>query len=169
MKIHNGTFYGRGDTTIIRVLRPGDQRAGRAAPRADDTVEVNPLLPAGKWDWLCLDNVRYHGRILTVLWDRTGKKFGKGKGLSVFADGRQIGHSSELSRVTGNLHRCAPAPPAASCRPAIQSLLPQGHDGLDLHGASRREIAGCAGDHGQQERDGDECQRISGGNSEKET
>ena len=72
-------------------------------PRADDTVEVNPLVPDGKWDWFCLDNVLYHGRILTILWDKTGGKYGKGKGLRVLADGREIARSEALGRVTGRL------------------------------------------------------------------
>jgi len=29
-------------------------------PRADDIVEINPLVPAGKWKWFCLDNLLYH-------------------------------------------------------------------------------------------------------------
>ena len=33
-------------------------------PRMDNTVEVNPLIPEGKWDYFCLDNVLYHGRNL---------------------------------------------------------------------------------------------------------
>ncbi len=72
-------------------------------PRADDTVEVNPLVPDGKWDWFCLDNVLYHGRILTILWDKTGDKYGKGKGLRVLADGREIARSEALGRITGRL------------------------------------------------------------------
>jgi len=72
-------------------------------PRADDTVEVNPLVPDGRWDWFCLDNVLYHGRILTILWDKTGDKYGKGKGLRVLADGREIARSEALGRVTGRL------------------------------------------------------------------
>ena len=68
-------------------------------PRADDVIEVNPLLPEDTWDWFCLDNVLYHGRILTITWDRTGEKYGKGKGLSVFADGKKIGESVDLSRI----------------------------------------------------------------------
>ncbi len=74
-------------------------------PRADDVVEVNPLLPEGTWDWFCLDKVLYHGRILTILWDKTGEKYGKGKGLAVFADGREIARSDKLSRLTGTLPR----------------------------------------------------------------
>jgi hypothetical protein len=72
-------------------------------PRADDVVEVNPLVPEGEWDWFCLDQVSYHGRILTILWDKTGKKYGKGKGLRVFAEGREIAQSDTLGRVTGSL------------------------------------------------------------------
>lgn len=70
-------------------------------PRDDDTIEVNPLLPAGKWDYFCLDNVLYHGRIITILFDASGERYGKGKGLRVFADGKLIAQSDALERVTG--------------------------------------------------------------------
>lgn len=72
-------------------------------PRADEIVEVHPLLPAGTWDWFCLDEVRYHGRMLTIVWDRDGKKYGRGSGLAVFADGREIARSAGLQRTTGTL------------------------------------------------------------------
>ncbi len=70
-------------------------------PRADDVIEVNPLLPEGTWDWFCLDNVLYHDRILTIIWDKTGGKYGKGKGLTVLVDGRPIANADTLGRVTG--------------------------------------------------------------------
>jgi DUF1680 family protein len=72
-------------------------------PREDDTVVVDPLIPSGAWDWFCLDNVPYHSRTLTILWDRTGEKYGKGAGLRLFADGSQIARADELARVTGKL------------------------------------------------------------------
>jgi len=72
-------------------------------PRADDVVEVNPLVPDGKWDWFCLDNVPYHGRVLTILWDKTGEKYARGKGLQVLADGKQIARRDTLGRLTGRL------------------------------------------------------------------
>jgi hypothetical protein len=72
-------------------------------PRADDTVEVNPLVPPDTWDFFCLDRVPYHGRMLTILYDRTGNKYGKGSGLRIFADGREIGHSATLQRVIAPL------------------------------------------------------------------
>lgn len=70
-------------------------------PRADGQVVVNPLLPAGQWDYFCLDRVSYRGRDLTILWDKTGEKYHKGKGLRVFADGRLVASSPRLERVSG--------------------------------------------------------------------
>ncbi len=72
-------------------------------PRADDKVEVNPLLPDNTWDFFCLDRIPYHGRILTILYDRTGNKYGRGSGLRILADGREIGHSDALQRVIAPL------------------------------------------------------------------
>ena len=73
-------------------------------PRADDTVEVNPLVPA-EWDFFCLDHIPYHGHSLTILFDRTGKRYGKGKGLRVLCDSREIAAASKLQRLTGHLPR----------------------------------------------------------------
>jgi hypothetical protein len=72
-------------------------------PREDNTVLVDPLLPADAWDWFCLDGVAYHGHILTILWDRSGDKYNKGEGLHVFAGGTEIASSNELTCVTGEL------------------------------------------------------------------
>ena len=72
-------------------------------PQADDTVLVNPLVPADKWDYFCLENVPYHGRLLTILWDKTGKRYGKGPGLRVLADNKEIARSEALQKLTGKL------------------------------------------------------------------
>jgi hypothetical protein len=72
-------------------------------PRADDTIEVNPLLPANKWDWFCLDNVLYHGKIVTIIWDNQGTKYKRGKGLSVWVNGKKVASSLNLEKVTGKL------------------------------------------------------------------
>lgn len=74
-------------------------------PRADDVVAVHPLLPEEGWPWFCLDHVKYHGRILTILWDRDGRRYGRGAGLIVLADGEEIGRSPRLERVIGTLRR----------------------------------------------------------------
>jgi len=72
-------------------------------PRADKTVEVNPLLPDGAWDYFCLDNVRYHGHTLTILYDKTGERYKKGTGLRILADGKEIAASEKLGRLMGEL------------------------------------------------------------------
>jgi hypothetical protein len=104
IKIEKGRFDGRGDhynhsgfTDLVITGLVG------LRPRPDDVVEVNPLLPAETWDWFALDEVRYAGRALTILWDRTGERYGRGKGLRVFADGQEIAASGTLGRVTGRL------------------------------------------------------------------
>jgi|GEM_PF-1672573 len=72
-------------------------------PRPDEIIEVNPLVPYDAWDWFCLDGVPYRGHRLTVVWDKKGEKYGKGKGLSVWVDGKEIARSERLERVTGPL------------------------------------------------------------------
>ena len=71
-------------------------------PRPDDTIEVNPLAPS-EWNYFCLDQIWYHGRNLTIFFDRTGSHYGKGKGLHVFSDGKEIARSEKLERLTGHL------------------------------------------------------------------
>lgn len=68
-------------------------------PRADEKVEVNPLIPEDKWDWFCLDNVLYHGKTVTIVWDKNGDKYELGKGLFVLVDGKVGGHSENIGRV----------------------------------------------------------------------
>ena len=72
-------------------------------PRADNIVEVWPLLSNGTWDWFCLDGVKYHGRMLTILWDKDGSRYGHGAGLQILANGKQIAHAPTLERITGRL------------------------------------------------------------------
>jgi hypothetical protein len=68
-------------------------------PRADDTVEVNPLVPQS-WDYFCLDQIPYHGRLLTIFYDKTGERYNRGKGLRVLADGKEIAASDTLAKMT---------------------------------------------------------------------
>ena len=72
-------------------------------PREDNIVMVDPLIPNNTWDWFCLDNVQYHGRSLTILWDRSGDKYGMGKGLHIFADGTGCAQSDKLACTRGEL------------------------------------------------------------------
>ena len=68
-------------------------------PHADNTIEVNPLLPADKWTYFCLDNVRYHGHTLTIVYDSDGSRYHVGKGLRVYVNGHLKGQRSDLGRL----------------------------------------------------------------------
>jgi hypothetical protein len=72
-------------------------------PREDNIVDVNPLVPEGSWDWFCLDQVQYHGHMLTILWDKYGTHYNRGAGFRVYADDQLIAYSDNLERVTGAL------------------------------------------------------------------
>lgn len=68
-------------------------------PRSDDKIEVNPLIPVDQWDYFCLDNLSYHGDKLTILWDKTGNKYHRGKGLRIFRNGKEIASSNTLEHL----------------------------------------------------------------------
>lgn len=72
-------------------------------PRADDALEVSPLLPAGRWDWFALDGIPYHGHSVAIVWDRDGGHFQRGRGLSVWVDGTVVARSDRLAPLTAQL------------------------------------------------------------------
>jgi hypothetical protein len=86
LKMRKPGFYGRGDhynhSSYADLIITG---LVGLRPRADAKIEVNPLLPPGTWDWFCLEGVPYHGKILTILWDRTGQRYHKGRGLTLLS------------------------------------------------------------------------------------
>jgi hypothetical protein len=75
-------------------------------PRDGDTVEVNPLAP-DDWDYFALDGVRYRGHDLTIIWDKAGKRYGRGAGLQVIADGKKLVASEKLEKVSAKLPAAA--------------------------------------------------------------
>ena len=72
-------------------------------PRDDDRVVVSPLLPAGEWSYFAIDALPYHGHMLTVMWDETGKRYGKGKGMMLMIDGKKVAERSSLGLLEGKL------------------------------------------------------------------
>jgi len=93
-------FYGRGDhynhSSYADLVITG---VVGLRPRADRWIEINPMLPASTWDWFFLDGVPYHGRSVSILWDRTGLHFRRGKGLSVFVDGVVAGRIDHIGKL----------------------------------------------------------------------
>jgi hypothetical protein len=75
--------------TGLAGLRPGE----------DGTLVVRPLAPA-TWDYFALDGVAYRNHTVSIVWDRTGQRYGIGRGLAVMLDGKIAATSPELSRLT---------------------------------------------------------------------
>jgi hypothetical protein len=83
-------------------------------PRADDMLEVAPLIPTDPKDpeylpWFALQDVPYHGRLVTILWDSDGSRYKRGAGLSLLVDGTEVAHSPRPERLIIPLARKAPA------------------------------------------------------------
>jgi hypothetical protein len=77
-------------------------------PRADDVLEINPLVSTDPSStnfirYFCLENVSYHGSLITIVYDYDGTHYKKGAGLSVFVNGRQAIAPSPLGRKTVSL------------------------------------------------------------------
>jgi hypothetical protein len=72
-------------------------------PSAEETIEISPLLPPGHWDWFCLDRLQYHGQMLTILWDRVGTHFNRGKGLSIFVNEKLVAQAPGLAPLKAEL------------------------------------------------------------------
>lgn len=67
-------------------------------PQMSNQLIVNPLLPDSTWDYFCLDGITYHGKTITVLYDKTGKKYGKGSGFRIYVNGKERAVSTEVKK-----------------------------------------------------------------------
>ncbi|WP_068082493.1 MGH1-like glycoside hydrolase domain-containing protein, partial [Novosphingobium rosa] len=70
-------------------------------PSADDRLILDPLLPASGEGpgWFALQDLPYHGHLLTVTYDRAGDHFHQGAGLKVWLDGRLAGQRATAGRM----------------------------------------------------------------------
>ena len=59
----------------------------------DGSVKINPLIPAS-WDHMALRNIPFRNRSVDIIFDRTGKNHGMGRGLFLLADGHTVAQSS---------------------------------------------------------------------------
>jgi hypothetical protein len=69
-------------------------------PRADRKLVLDPLLPPGQWSYFAIDGLPYHGHLLTIVYDQTGEHYHRGRGLTIFVDGRKLASRPTL----GPLH-----------------------------------------------------------------
>ncbi|KAI0804215.1 Six-hairpin glycosidase-like protein [Xylaria sp. FL0064] len=67
-------------------------------PQPDDTLEVSPIVPSN-WTYFALENLPYHGHLVTVLYDKDGSNYNAGPGLTIYVDGEQVHQGQNLSAV----------------------------------------------------------------------
>jgi F5/8 type C domain len=80
-------------------------------PQADNTVQLKPLVP-DSWAYFAVQNVPYHGHLLSIVWDQTGTHYNAGTGLQVCQDGASIYQASTVGNAT--IAVAAPVIPAAA-------------------------------------------------------
>jgi len=68
--------------------------------RDDEKIDINPLFTENDLEYFCADGILYHNHYITVLWDKTGKRYNKGAGLRVYVDGELKSESTEIRRIT---------------------------------------------------------------------
>jgi hypothetical protein len=68
----------------------------------DHVIEVRPLIPED-WGYCCLDGVRYKGHDICIVWDRDGKRYGRGSGLSILVDGQIAAKRMDLGWLKASL------------------------------------------------------------------
>ena len=66
-------------------------------PRGDGGFSVEPLIPEGIWDWFYLGGIAVAGLDIEIVWDKSGRHYGLGRGFSIFRDGRRIYRSDTYS------------------------------------------------------------------------
>ena len=72
-------------------------------PSANGSLVVNPLVPAEALPWWAADGMVLHGRVVSVLFDADGKKYGKGAGLKVWLDGKVVAQAETMRKLTVQL------------------------------------------------------------------
>ena len=61
---------------------------------------VSPLFEEDNLDYMCLDGALIHGKLITVLYDKDGTHYGRGKGLSVLLNGKKVAHSDKIDELS---------------------------------------------------------------------
>ncbi|MBD1424583.1 MGH1-like glycoside hydrolase domain-containing protein [Sphingobacterium arenae] len=72
-------------------------------PQLGNTFELKPLIPQEQWAYFTLQGVPYKNKIVDIYWDLDGTQYGKGKGLTVYADGQRVAQSKKLKSLKVNL------------------------------------------------------------------
>lgn len=64
-------------------------------PYRDERFMLFPLV-SRDIEYFCLDGIKYHGHYVTIVYDKKGERYGIGKGLRVYVDGKVVLYADEL-------------------------------------------------------------------------
>ncbi|KAI1294325.1 Six-hairpin glycosidase-like protein [Xylaria venustula] len=65
-------------------------------PQPDDTLQISPIIPSN-WTYFALENLPYHGHLVTVLYDEDGSRYNVGPGLNVYVNGHRVHQGDDIS------------------------------------------------------------------------
>lgn len=82
-------------------------------PQADNNLVLKPLIP-DSWDHFAVEDLPYHGHLLTIIWDRDGTHYDHGAGFRVLQDGKLIYHVNAIGNA--QIQVDPPVAPAATTR-----------------------------------------------------
>lgn len=68
-------------------------------PQIDNSLDINPLITED-WEYFCLDNLGYKNHDICIIWDKTGKRYNKGRGLLVFVDRKLAKKSNAIEKIS---------------------------------------------------------------------
>ncbi|KAF5710031.1 coagulation factor 5 8 type domain-containing protein [Fusarium globosum] len=88
--------------------------------QSGETIVVNPLTPSN-WDYFAVENIAYHGHLITVLWDRTGSIYHRGQGLRVYVDGQLAGSRETIGLTKVEVGPSVPTPVSSRINIAANS------------------------------------------------
>ncbi len=69
---------------------------GFHAKEGDKWLIIRPLLPRDSWSYFCVDQLKYHTRYITLLWDESGSRYGVGAGFKVYVDKVLVGSADHV-------------------------------------------------------------------------
>ena len=67
-------------------------------PKLNNKIEINPLVP-NNWEWFAVDNIYYQGKKFSLIWDKTGKRYSRGKGLMLFRENILVAKSNKVDKL----------------------------------------------------------------------
>ncbi|GAB7354398.1 hypothetical protein MBLNU459_g4895t2 [Dothideomycetes sp. NU459] len=95
-------------------------------PTLDDQLQLSPLVPSN-WTHFAVENLPYHGTLLTMIWDQSGSQYNfanHSAGLSIYSNGTLIHSQRDLNAVNVTLPFLSQqAATSLSAVPEYQNIL----------------------------------------------